>query len=323
MDTTEAAKKVISAYGDADLNQLLKSLKLLDRIDAAATLEYVQILEKGVEQLKIFAVKKASETYMTSSEMAKHLGVSRQTFSNQMKNTIEKHRAEKKAKPNAFANRLGETDRFVDGRLTKASKQLTPAAYKDMDAEGKMYFRSFCTILNAQLYKENAEGVEELFADALKDGVISPTSLRDIQQRAAAFLDKEYDYDELGEPATFTKAEHQWARLHALYNICGLTSEQKKLLAKAKVKMMKEQEELEKQRDFHGDPFALFGLTNPTPAASKLPDNLAEEWENYQASEKEAGRKPTREKFAKRYGVSRATFSRALKRAEAEQNAQK
>nr|WP_192957018.1 hypothetical protein [Bifidobacterium pseudocatenulatum] len=70
------------------------------------------------------------------------------------------------------------------------------------------------------------------------------------------------------------------------------------------------------------NPFDGFGLKSSTPAAAKLPDNLLEEWQKYQNKAKDEGKNPTRESFAKLYGVSRATFSRALKKAEAEQNEQ-
>lgn len=322
MDTTESPNKATTTYADADLNRLLKTAKTLEALGIEESLEYIRIIETGVEELKAFMVKKASDMRMTSSEMARHLGMSRQTFTNRMGHTIEKHQADKKAKPSEFTKHLGETDRFIDGNLTKAAKRLSPASYKDMSTEEKMYFGGFCQMLNMQLSSENTEGIKELFDKALQDGVINPISLGDIEDRTKLFLEGKYDCDEFGDQISTSKAEHEWLRLRELNRICGLTDEQKKQLAKTKIKMMKAQKELDEQMG-HINPFAGFELPAPTPAASKLPDNLLEEWEKYQADEKKAGRKPTREKFAEHYGVSRATFSRALKKAEAKQTSQK
>lgn len=328
MSTTEEGKKPLDprakAYADADLNQLLESLKTLENIDIAAMLNYVQLIQKGAEQLKVFAVKKASETYMSSAEMAKQLDISRQTFANQMRNTIDKHRAEKQENPAAFRNRLGETDRFIDGHLTKAANRLVPADFNDMTDNERMYFGGFCKALNTELQQGNAEGVKSLFAEALRDNAIAPLTMKDLQKRAEAFLAGSYDYDELGEPSTFSKAEHEWARLRALGSICGLTDAQKKQLAKAKAKMAQEQADLDKQmRKETGDnPFSGFNLPRPTPASSKLPKNLLEDWEEYQATERAAGRRPTMQGYADKLGVSRPTLSRGIKKAKEKANEQ-
>lgn len=323
MSTEKTVSKATQQYADADLNQLLKTLKTLETLGIDEALEYVRIVEQGIEQLKVFAVKKASDTYMSNKKMAEHLGMSRQTFANRMQHTIDMYQKAKKENPAAFRNRLEKTDRFIDGLLQKTTERQSPRP--EESTEGiRIYIDGFRSLLNTKLDEEDTAGVGQLFAEALRDGTIDPIALRTLQDCAEAFLAHEYDYDEFGDPLTYTRAEHECLRLQELSRICGLTDAQKRRMAKAKAKMTQEQAELDKQmkKEMGGNPFAGFNLPTPTPAASKLPDNLIEEWEKYQEAERQAGRKPTQEAFAKQYGVSRPTFSRELKKAKEKASAQ-
>lgn len=64
-----------------------------------------------------------------------------------------------------------------------------------------------------------------------------------------------------------------------------------------------------------GEPDAKPKLNERKPAASKLPENLIEEWTRFREEAERQGLRPTQEAFAHKYGVSRATLSRALKKA--------
>lgn len=325
MVTTEPPAKATIAYATADLNDLLETVKTLRTMahPEVQELAYIRILEEGIEKLKTMAVEKASEAPMTHSEMARQLGVSRQTFANTMRGIIRKHQ-EAKADPKNFT--LGEEPRFVDGELSTVAKSLKPNDFSKMDDAEKAYYTGFCGMLNRVLDSQDQRGVDQIFAKAIKDGKINPMTLKALRLQAKDFLEEAFNLDEKDDPIAETKAEYVQLRLRALQKICGLTDPQKLALTKANRKVAEDDAKELAAIDEHlrgVNVFDGFNLPPVRPAAARLPKNVIEEWRKFQEAEKAAGRKPTQQVFSAKYGVSRSTFARALKRAEAEQNAQK
>ena len=325
MVTTEPPAKATIAYATADLNNLLDTIKTLRTMahPEVQELTYIRILEEGIEKLKTMAVEKASETPMTHSEMARQLGVSRQTFANTMRGIIRKHQ-EAKADPKNFT--LGEEPRFVDGELSTVAKSLKPTDSRKMDDAERAYYTGFCGMLNQALDAGSKKGVDQIFAKAITDGKINPMALKALRIQAQDFLDEEFDVSESGDPIAETKAEYAQLRLRALQKICGLTDPQKLALAKANRQVAEDDAKELAAIDEHlrgVNVFDGFNLPPVRPAAARLPKNVIEEWRKFQEAEKAAGRKPTPQVFSAKYGVSRSTFARALKRAESQKNAQK
>ena len=320
MDTLKTDETVMTEADNA-LNRIFDTVEWLESGRFSDALRYVSIIENGIAQIKKSAIIDAVIGGESATTMAEALQLSRQTFYN--RHALDMKEAKKKESEDLMSFAEKKTvERFQDGKITKGT-ELREVYDEPLDDEQEAYYHSFLDAMEKALLEGSSEW-HGLVEKALKSHIIPADRVITAVRQAKAYENKEYLTDDFGEPKCFTDEGNTFYRMQAIDELNHKPERHAQLIAALKAMMEAEAkwEESERAKQGHvADPFAGFGLP-AHPAAAKLPDNLIEVWEKYQADAKAAGRKPTRDAFAKQYGVSRSTFSRALKKAEAEQNEQ-
>lgn len=313
--------ETVTAEADNALNRIFDTVEWLESGRFSDALRYISIIESGVAQIKKSAIVDAVIGGESATTMASALQISRQTFYN--RHAEDMREAKKREAEDLMSFAEGKTvERFQDGKLTKGT-ELREVYDEPLDEQQEAYYHAFLDAMEKALLEGSSEW-HGLVEKALKAHIIPADRVITAVRQAKAYEQKDYLTDDFGEPKCFTNEGAEFWRMRAIDDLNHKPERHAQLVKACKAMMEAETkwEEEEYAKQPHTDPFAGFGLP-AQPAAAKLPTNLIEEWEKYQREAKAAGRKPTREKFAERYGVSRSTFARALRRAEAEQNAQK
>lgn len=318
------AKEVVRGTADDTLNSILETLESLEYGHFTDALRYVALVEEGMEKVREQAVMDAALGGESATAMSEALGGSRQTFYNKYANLIKKARKQRDEDTTDFdefadAQEKRSTIRFINGEIQATTDPLD-ASYEPLDDYQQAFEKSFRNALETQLTAPNGEW-KAVVKKALLAHVLPTNTVLEIKDAAQRYATGAYLTNEYGEPYSIVNEGTEFYRLSAL-NKVNPKAERKEEIRKAYIAMVAAEDKACKAAcPTETDPFDGFGLP-AEPAAAKLPDNLVEVWENYQSKAKAEGKKPTRENFAKLYGVSRATFSRALKKAEAEQNEQ-
>lgn len=321
LKTTEAVR----GTADETLNSILETLESLEYGDFTDALRYVALVEEGMEKVREQAVMDAALGGESATAMSEALGGSRQTFYNKYAPLIKKARAQRDADTTDFDEFSDEqkkrsTIRFVGGEIQATTDPLD-ASYEPLDDYQQAFEKSFRNALESQLTAPNGEW-QAVVKKALLAHVLPTNLVLEIKDAAQRYATGSYLTDEYGEPLSIVNEGTEFYRLAAL-NKVNPKAERKEEIRKAYIAMVAAEDKAYRAAcPAATNPFDGFGLP-AAPAAAKLPDHLVEVWEKYQADAKAAGRKPTREAFAKQYGVSRSTFSRELKKAEEKANAQK
>lgn len=317
------ATEVVRGTADDTLNSILETLESLEYGNFTDALRYVALVEEGMEKVREQAVMDAALGGESATAMSEALGGSRQTFYNKYSSLIKKARKQREADTTDFdefadAREKRNTIRFVGGEIQTTTDPLD-ASYEPLDDYQQAFEKSFRNALEAQLTASNGKW-KAVVKKALMAHVLPAHTVLEIKDAAQRYATGAYRTDEYGEPYFFTHEGSEFYRLAALDKVNPKESRKSELKEAWKAMMDAKDKAYRAVCPTETNPFDFFGLP-VAPAAAKLPTNLIEEWERYQADAKAAGRKPSRETFAKQYGVSRATFSRALKKAEEEANA--
>lgn len=314
-----STNEVVAAEADNALNTILDTVEFLESGSCFPdALRYISILEKGLAQVKESAIVDAVIGGESATSMADALQINRQTFYNRHSTSVKKAKQQEQADMLSFAEDKAEST-FKNGELTKTGEKLD-SYYAELDDEQEAYYHSFLDAIEDKL--TTGGDWKEPITKALKAHAIPLVRISEANKKAERYAKKEYLTDDDGEPNSFVPEGDEFYRLAAL-NSLNPKDERKDAILKAWKAMMEAEDKAYKAaHPTEADPFEAFGLP-AAPAAAKLPANLIEAWGEFQDEAKKAGRKPTRDAFAKLYGVSRATFSRALKKAEEEANAQK
>lgn len=322
MDNLKSGETVMTE-ADKALNRIFDTVEWLESGRFSDALRYVSILESGLAQIKKSAIIDASIGGESATTMAEALQLSRQTFYNRHAEDMKEAKKRETEDLMSFAEEK-TVERFQDGKLTKGT-ELRKVYDEPLDEQQEAYYHAFLDAMEKALLEGSSEW-HGLVEKALKSHIIPADRIIKAVRQAKAYESKEYLTDEFGEPKCFTREGDEFWRMRAIDDLNHKPERHRQLIAAFKTMMEAEVkwEESERAKSSASDnPFDLFDLPPVKPAASKLPKNLIEEWKKYQADAKSHGAKPTQEGFAKMYGVSRSTFARALKRAEAEENEQK
>lgn len=319
------ATEVVRGTADDTLNSILETLESLEYGHFTDALRYIALVEEGMEKVREQAVMDAALGGESATAMSEALGGSRQTFYNKYAPLIKKARKQRDADTTDFdefadAQEKRSTIRFINGEIQATTDPLD-AAYEPLDEYQQAFEKSFRNALEVQLTAPNGEW-QAVVKKALLAHVLPTNTVLEIKDAAQRYATGAYRTDEFGEPYSFTDEGSEFYRLAALDKVNPKESRKSELKEAWTAMIAAEDKAYKAVHPTESNPFDGFGLP-AEPAAAKLPDNLVEVWEKYQADAKAAGRKPTRDAFAKQYGVSRSTFSRALKKAEEKQNAQK
>lgn len=314
-----STNEVVAAEADSALNTILDTIEFLESGGCFPdALRYISIIENGLEQVKESAIVDAVIGGESATSMADALQISRQTFYNRHADSVKKAKQQEQADMLSFAEDKAEST-FCNGEMTKTGEKLN-SYYSTLDKEQAAYYHNFLDAIEGQL--TTGGNWREPITKALKAHALPLAYVIEASKKADRYAKKEYLTDDDGEPNALTEEGNEFYRIAAL-NALNPKAERKEEIRKAYIAMVAAEDKAYKEsHPTETNPFDGFGLKSSTPAAAKLPDNLLEEWQKYQNKAKDEGKNPTRESFAKLYGVSRATFSRALKKAEEEANSQ-
>lgn len=322
LEDTDAVRGTV----DDTLNSILETLESLEYGHFTDALRYITLVEEGMKKIREQAIFDAALGGTSATAMSEAIGGSRQTFYNKYAPLVKKAKEQREASMTEFneftdSRAKRSTIRFIDGEIRETAEPLE-ASYEPLDDMQQEYEKNLRRALESQLTAPDCGRWHEVITKALLAHVLPTSRVLAIKAKAERYATGAYLTDENGEPMSFVDEGAEFFRLAALDAVNPQKNRRPAMREAWKAMMDAEDAAYKKEHPNKTDP--LSGLVPPArPAISKLPENLIEKWRKYQADAKTHGAKATQAGFAKLYGVSRSTFARALKRAEAEQNAQK
>lgn len=264
---------------DDSLNQLLYNLDTaMCDMSYADAIHWIITVETKIRQLERFAVTEAVKGGVTKVEIAEAMGTTRQTLENRWGEAIKRERGADARRARTFKKITDYA--FVNGELKPQEERISE---EDYTAEQKAFRTNM-----RQALREHPDQYEAITEKALEANAIPPYDIMQ-DRKMVAFI--QGDSNRMFSQNIPQESREAYVLMAKNWLGWPITNDERKQF----------DEWLHKDSE-----------SAHTKPAGKLPTPILPEWQKYQ----QEAEHPSFTEFAKRFGVSRTTVSRAVKREE-------